>query len=137
MRQLEDRNLHSYPSVDAATERMIAANRHLSPELARHLTVEGVRPAPGESGVTWKFDNYTHAGSPYEFNMEDARDIWNQIRSPILIVWGEESWGQRFKSLDLSAFHDYRSVRVANAGHWVHHDQFDEFMSLVNGFLAE
>ncbi|OAI40437.1 hypothetical protein AYO38_01060 [bacterium SCGC AG-212-C10] len=137
MRQLEQRNLHTYASVDVATERMIEANSHLSPELARHLTIEGVKPAAGESGVTWKFDNYTHAGSPYEFNMEDARDLWNQIRCPILILWGEESWGRRFKSLDLSAFHNYRSERIADAGHWVHHDQFEEFMRLVNGFLAE
>jgi pimeloyl-ACP methyl ester carboxylesterase len=90
-----------------------------------------------KDGYTWKFDNYTHAGSPYEFNMEDARDLWNQIRCPILIIWGEESWGAREGSLDLSAFHDYRYEPVANAGHWVHHDQFEVFMGLVNGFLAE
>ena len=135
MRKLEARELHSYSSIEAATERMVAANRHLSPELARHLTVEGVRQEG--DGYTWKFDNFTHAGSPYEFNMEDARDLWNQIRCPILIIWGAESWGQRFKTLDLSAFHDYRSVMVQQAGHWVHHDQFDEFIGLVNGFLAE
>lgn len=133
MRKLEDRQLRSYASIDEATERMVEANRHLSPELARHLTVTGSRPAEG--GVTWKFDNFTHAGSPYEFNMEDARDLWNQIRCPMLIIWGEESWGARFKSLDLSAFHDYRSVKVEKAGHWVHHDQFDIFMGLVNDFL--
>jgi hypothetical protein len=70
---------------------MVEANRHLTPELAHHLTVEGVRPLDGR--YTWKFDNYTHAGSPYEFNMEDARDLWNQVRVPILIMFGEESWG--------------------------------------------
>jgi pimeloyl-ACP methyl ester carboxylesterase len=69
--------------------------------------------------------------------MEDARDLWNQIRSPILIIWGEESWGGRDGQVDLSAFHDCRSVRVPNAGHWVHHDQFETFISLVNEFLAD
>jgi len=39
--------------------------------------------------------------------------------------------------LDFSAFHDYRTARVERAGHWVHHDQFEEFMRLVEGFLAE
>jgi pimeloyl-ACP methyl ester carboxylesterase len=136
MRRLERRQLHAYPTLEAATERMVEANQHLTPELARHLTIEGVRRLDGD-GVTWKFDNYTHAGSPYEFNMEDARDIWNQIRCPILIIWGEESWGRRFDTLDLSAFHDYRAAKVTGAGHWVHHDRFDEFMRLVNEFLAE
>ena len=135
MRSLEARKLHVYPTLDAATERMMEANQHLTPELARHLTVEGARP--GDGGYTWKFDNFTHAGSPYEFNMEDARDLWNQIRSPILIIWGEESWGSRNVELDLSPFHDVRSVRVEDAGHWVHHDQFDTFIRLVKEFLAE
>jgi pimeloyl-ACP methyl ester carboxylesterase len=135
MRRLEGRELHTYASIDDATQRMIEANKHLSPELARHLTVTGARPAAG--GYTWKFDNYTHAGSPYEFNMEDARDLWNQIRCPILIIWGEESWGARQGALDLSAFHNYRYEPVANAGHWVHHDQFEVFMNHVNGFLSE
>lgn len=135
MRKLEGRQLHVYADIETATVRMIEANRHLTPQLATHLTEQGVRPAEG--GVTWKFDNFTHAGSPYEFNMEDARDLWNQIRCPILIIWGEESWGARDVKLDLSAFHDYRYERVPGAGHWVHHDQFDEFMALVNRFLAE
>jgi len=135
MRQLEQRKPRIYPSIDAALQRMKEANAHLTDELARHLTETGVRKVEG--GYTWKFDNYTHAGSPYEFNMEDARDLWNQIRAPILIIWGEESWGKRFKSLDLSAFHNYRVARVPNAGHWVHHDQFDTFIKLVTEFLAE
>jgi pimeloyl-ACP methyl ester carboxylesterase len=134
MRKLEQRQLHAYATIDDATQRMIEANRHLTPQLARHLTEEGVRPVDG--GYTWKFDNFTHAGSPYEFNMEDARDLWNQIRSPILIIWGEESWGGRDGQIDLSAFHNCRSARVPKAGHWVHHDQFETFISLVNEFLS-
>ena len=135
MKGLEGRRLHVYASIDEATQRMREANRHLTPELARHLTEQGVRKVEG--GYTWKFDNYTHAGSPYEFNMEDARDLWNQIRCPMLVIWGKESWGNRQGTVDLSAFHDIRSVEVANAGHWVHHDQFEVFMKHVNEFLGE
>ena len=135
MRQLEERHLRTYPDMDAATERMIDVNPHLTPELARHLTETGVRETEG--GYTWKFDNYTHAGSPYEFNMEDARDLWNQIRCPILIIWADEGWGRHIKELDVSPFHNVRDVQVKGAGHWVHHDQFETFMELVDGFLAE
>ncbi|MCK9517927.1 MAG: alpha/beta hydrolase [Dehalococcoidia bacterium] len=134
MRKLEQRQPRVYPNLDAATTRMVEANRHLTPELARHLTETGVREVEG--GYTWKFDNFTHAGSPYEFNMEDARDLWNQIRSPLLIIWGQESWGKRFPTLDLSAFHNYQTAKVEKAGHWVHHDQFDVFINLVREFLA-
>ena len=104
------------------------------PEFARHLAIEGVRAVDG--GYSWKFDNFTRAGSPYEFNMEDARDLWNQVRCPILILYGDESWGRRFSDgLDLSPFHDYRVERISNAGHWVHHDQFEVTMAHINAFL--
>ncbi len=134
MRELERRQPRAYATLEEATRRMMEANRHLSPGLAQHLTEHGVRRA--ESGYTWKFDNYTHAGSPYEFNMEDARDLWNQIRCPMLVIWGRESWGTRPGGPpDLSAFHDYRAVEVEGAGHWVHHDQFETFMEHVRAFL--
>jgi pimeloyl-ACP methyl ester carboxylesterase len=67
--------------------------------------------------------------------MEDARDLWNQVRCPILVIWGEESWGKRNFNLDLSPFHDVRSIKVEKAGHWVHHDQFETFMNHINEFL--
>ena len=99
MRRLDGRAPHTYPTIEDATQRMMEANRHLTPELARHMTETGVRQVA--DGFVWKFDNYTRAGSPYEFNMEDARDLWNQIRCPILMIWGEESWGAREGQLDL------------------------------------
>jgi pimeloyl-ACP methyl ester carboxylesterase len=134
MRSLENREPRRYASVEEATERMVAANSHLTPELARHLTVEGTRET--ELGLAWKFDNFTRAGSPYEFNMEDARDLWNQIRCPILILWGEESWGRRNYDLDTSPFHSVEAVMIPAAGHWVQHDQFEVFIDHVNRFLS-
>jgi pimeloyl-ACP methyl ester carboxylesterase len=135
MRELEQRQPRVYETLEAAEERMREANGHLTPELARELTEHGVRAVEG--GFAWKYDNFTRSGSPYEFNMEDARDLWNQVRCPILIIFGEESFGKRMDTVDLSAFHDYRSVRVEKAGHWVHHDQFETFMGHVDRFLAE
>jgi pimeloyl-ACP methyl ester carboxylesterase len=68
--------------------------------------------------------------------MEDARDLWNQVRCPILVISGKDSWGKRGFEIDFSAFHDYRHYQVEDAGHWVHHDQFEAFIGLVNEFLA-
>lgn len=135
MRKLEGREPRAYPDLETATDRMLEANRHLSRDLAHHLTEHGVNAAPG-GGVTWKFDNYTRAGSPYEFNTGDARDLWNQIRCPIFIIYGADGWGRRDDfELDLSPFHDVRAEEVQDAGHWVHHDQFDIFIALVQDFL--
>jgi pimeloyl-ACP methyl ester carboxylesterase len=135
MQAMERRQPRVYPGIEDAVQRMKEGNPHLPPELAHHLAVEGVRKVDG--GYVWKFDNYTHAGSPYEFNMEDARDLWNQIRCPILVVYGDESWGRRFpKGFDLSPFHDVRAVEVKGAGHWVHHDETDVLMRHIDEFLA-
>ena len=76
--------------------------------------------------------------SPYEFNIEDARDIWNQIRCPVLLVRGDESWaGDPEEDGRASAFHDYRSVLIDDAGHWVHHDQLERFLAVTREFLLE
>ena len=135
MRELAGREARVYATFEDAVTRMREANAHLSPELAHHLTVHGVREVEG--GYVWKFDNHVRSHSPYEFNMEDARDIWNQIRAPLLFLQGAESWGARDAGADYSAFHDYRTETVEGAGHWVHHDRFERFLELVVGFLAE
>ncbi len=134
MRDLAGREPRVYATFEDAERRMREANSHLSHDLAHHLTVHGVREVEG--GYVWKFDNHVRSRSPYEFNMEDARDIWNQIRAPILFIQGEESWGKQ-SPVDFSAFHNYRTVTVEEAGHWVHHDRFERFLELVEGFLVE
>ena len=137
MRQFERRKPRRYPSIDAAVARMEEENPHLSTELARHLTTHGARQND-DGTYTWKFDNYVRIHSPYQFNIEDARDIWNQIRCPVLLVRGDESWaGDPEKDGRASAFHDYCSVTIKDAGHWVHHDRLDEFLRVSKEFLAQ
>ena len=135
MRDFERRTPRRYPTLEAATKRMQEENPHLTPEMARHLTVHGAKK--NEDGTyTWKFDNYVRMHSPYEFNIQDARDIWNKVRCPVLLVRGEESWaGDPEKDGRASAFHDYRSVVIPNAGHWVHHDQLERFLAVTRDFL--
>lgn len=137
LRGFEERTPHHYATLADAVRRMEEANPHLTPELAEHLTRHGVRRHE-DGSYTWKFDNYVRLHSPYEFNMEDARELWNQIRCPVLLIRGDESWArdpqQEGKT---SAFHTYRSVVVHGAGHWVHHDQLEAFLTHLRVFLAE
>ncbi len=136
-RDLEQRTPRRYPSIEAATARMQEANPHLTPEMARHLTIHGTR-RNDDGTYSWKFDNYERAHSPYEFNIGDAREIWNQIRCPVLLVRGDESHARDpEEDGTASAFHNYRSVLIREAGHWVHHDQLDAFMAELLPFLRE
>ena len=138
MREFEKRTPRRYESIDAAVARMAKENPHLSSEMARHLTVHGSKQND-DGTYSWKFDNYVRGHSPYEFNIEDARDLWNQVRCPVLLIRGEESWaGDPEDEADgrASAFHDYQSIEIKEAGHWVHHDQLDEFLRVTKEFLA-
>jgi pimeloyl-ACP methyl ester carboxylesterase len=134
-RGLAGRLPRRYASIEDAFRRMQEANPHLTPEMARHLTLHGTRRHE-DGSYTWKFDNYVRLHSPYEFNSEDAREIWNQIRQPVLLVRGDESWAtDPEQDGRASAFHNYCSVQIGNAGHWVHHDQLYAFLDVLRGFL--
>ena len=137
MQEFDERNPRHYPSLDDATKRMREENPHLTAEMARHLTLHGMRPND-DGTLSWKFDNYVRLHSPYEFNIAEAREIWNQIRCPTLLIRGSESWASDpEQDGKATAFHNYRSVLVKDAGHWVHHDQLDVFMKVLWDFLRE
>lgn len=136
MWELEERRPRHYGSFEEAAERMREANRHLPPELALHLTKHGVKRLD-DGSYAWKFDNFTRMRSPYEWNNEDARTLWNAIKVPVLLVRGSESWHQDpNRDGRASAFHNMRSVVVKGAGHWVHHDEFEKFVEVTREFLA-
>ncbi len=126
-----------YASLEEAYERMHAANKHLSAERARHLTLHGSNQ--NEDGTySWKFDNYTHASTPYDMPIEDTKELWSNIDCPVLIISGSESWAKHGRQEELVAqFKDATSVVIQGAGHWVHHDQPDEFLGLTREFLQD
>jgi len=137
MREMERRQPRRYATLEAATKRMMEANPHLTAEMARHLTSHGTKR--NEDGtLSWKFDNYVRIRSPYEFNVEDAKDIWAQITAPALLIKGAESWAlDPDKSGRADVIRDHRTVIIEKAGHWVHHDQLQRFLDTVEDFLAE
>ncbi len=137
MQEFDTRKPRRYTSLDDATKRMLEENPHLTAEMARHLTKHGMRK--NDDGTSsWKFDNYVRLHSPYEFNIAEAREIWNQIRCPTLLIRGSESWASDpEQDGKATAFHNYKNVLIKDAGHWVHHDQLDAFMAVLWDFLRE
>ena len=135
MQTYAGRHARHYPSLETAVQRMQEANKHLSAAQAYHLTVHGTYR--NEDGTyTWKFDNYVRAHSPYEFNMEEARSIWERITCPTLLLRGTESWAtDPRRDGRASAFQCVHCIDIARAGHWVHHDQLAEFLQVVRHFF--
>ncbi|MDZ7684860.1 MAG: alpha/beta hydrolase [Gammaproteobacteria bacterium] len=125
-----------YASLEEAYERMQEANKHLSAEQARHLTIHGANQ--NEDGTySWKFDNYTHVMAPFDMSRDQQQELWQRIDAPVLLISGKESWMGNRDQDPTSYFKNARHVAFEDAGHWVHHDQLEEFLSLVRDFFAE
>ncbi len=134
-REMAGRIPRRYPSVEEAFGRMQTANPHLTPELAKFLTIHGSNQ--NEDGTySWKFDNHTRAGTPYDIPDQDMIALWKQITCPVLIINSKDGYPHRIGQDDtLKHFQDIQLIDVDNAGHWTHHDQLEEVMSAMRSYL--
>ncbi len=136
-RQLAGRVPRKYENASDAFQRMQKSNPHLSEERARHLTIHGSNR--NEDGTySWKFDNYTHSRNPFGMDYEDMVQLWEKIDCPTLLLNAKQGYGHRTgQGGTLKHFKQGQIIDVDNAGHWLHHDQFDEYLGICQQFLAE
>jgi pimeloyl-ACP methyl ester carboxylesterase len=134
-RGLAGRQSRRYASIEDAFKRMQEENKHLSPEQARHLTQHGV--SQNEDGsYSWKFDNYVRAWPPYDMTQAEMEWLWQQISCPTLLVYGKESWASNpEKDGRAKNFQNAKVVSFEGAGHWVHHDRLDDFLTETVKFI--
>lgn len=126
-----------YPTIEAAYARMKEENAYLTDEQARHLTIHGINR--NEDGTwSWKFDNYLNVWPPVEPPQADIERLWNAITCPVLLFYGKDSWASSPAGDGrMRHFRTAEIVEYENAGHWLHHDQFDRFMQDARRFLAD
>lgn len=136
LRDLSGRAPRRYAGIEEALARMREENPSLSPEQARHLTVHGVNQ--NEDGTfSWKFDNYVRALAPYTLAIEDVHALWRRITCPVMLVHGTASWaGDPSKDGRADFLRDVRVEMIEGAGHWVHHDRFEQVRDLIADFLG-
>lgn len=135
-RKAAGRSPRKYATRRDAYERMKEENSFLTDDQARHLTIHGTNR--NEDGTwSWKFDNYVNVWSVADIPTGDVIDLWQAITCPILMLWGKNSFAQS-PSTDgrIEHFPSARLIEYEDAGHWLHHDQFDRFMAYVKAFLA-
>ena len=127
-RSASARLVKRYPSIDAALARMQEENSYLTDDQARHLTIHGV--SRNEDGTwSWKFDNYLNIWSAFNLPEADMHTLWAAITCPTLLLYGANSWASNpEKDGRMAHFQDARCIEFENAGHWLHHDQYDRFM---------
>ncbi|MBN04837.1 alpha/beta hydrolase [Ponticaulis sp.] len=129
------RTPRKYASLDEAYQRMKEENGYLSAEQAKHLTIHGI--SQNEDGsYSWKFDNYFRVWPPFDIPMEELHKLWGAITCPTLLLYGADSWASNPAEDGRSEYFKNAEVKLyENAGHWLHHDQFDRFMSDVRAFI--
>ena len=126
-----------YESLDAAFERMRESNPDLSRDHAEHLTIHAsYRNEDGS--YAWKFDPYTYGWPPAGLSFAETILIWEQIQCPTLLLNATRGLEHRTGQDDtLQYFENAQLVEVGDAGHWLHHDQFDLFIEKLQQFLAD
>lgn len=134
-RKAAGRTPRRYDSLRAAYARMKEENSFLTVEQARHLTIHGA--SRNEDGTwSWKFDNYLNVWPPTDIPYEDQEVLWQAITCPVLLCYGADSWASNpEKDGRLVHFQDARVIEYENAGHWLHHDQFESFTRDAKAFL--
>ena len=124
-----------YPTLDDAYSRMKAENTYLTDEQARHLTIHGINR--NEDGSwSWKFDNHLNVWPFVDMPQAEIEALWRAITCPTLLMYGANSWASNpEKDGRMAHFNTARVVEYENAGHWLHHDQFERFMTDVRAFI--
>ena len=125
-----------YASLEDAYARMKGENPYLTDVQARHLTTHGINR--NEDGTfSWKFDPHLNVdGAPYDIALEQRNDLWRGITCPTLLLNGADSWAGNPEKNGLAAhFRNAEVIEFENAGHWLHHDQFERFIATLKDFL--
>ena len=135
-RKAASRQPRRYESFEAALLRMRDENSYLTEAQAQHLTLHAVMR--NEDGTfSWKFDPHVHVWPPDDLSPEDVHQLWSQITCPTRLIYGNDSWASNpEKDGRMKDFGDNVSLTSYDrAGHWVHHDRFDDFVKELKAFL--
>ena len=128
------RTPRKYATIADALTRMRGENTYLTAEQAEHLTIHGANR--NEDGTfSWKFDPHLN-NWPVETGHEELQSVWEAIACPTLLLYGADSWASNpEKDGRIRYFSTAEVIEFENAGHWLHHDQFDRFIATLREFL--
>jgi pimeloyl-ACP methyl ester carboxylesterase len=135
-RAVSDRAPRVMSDLDEAKGRMQAAFTHLPDDLIHHLTATGIKEN-ADGTVSWAYDPAGMGRSPSDISHDDFVQLWREITCPTWLVYGATSWASNpEKDGRLAPFQNATVSVIKEAGHWLHHDQFEDFMGQLEGFLG-
>jgi pimeloyl-ACP methyl ester carboxylesterase len=140
----QPQRLADYDSLDAVAARLRKTNPRLAPARAQWLASQWAAPAP--SG-RWQLraDPAHKRVNPVLYRVDEALAHWQAIRAPLLWVEGAHTdlsqwWGPRYSHAEfeqrLAVVAQVERVRLAEAGHMLHHDRPEALADALARFLA-
>jgi pimeloyl-ACP methyl ester carboxylesterase len=125
-----------YGCVAEAAARLRLANPRLSPLKAQELTVHGVKEN-ADGSYSWKYDEHVRLDPPADLTGTQQQILWGRITCPTLLAYGRLSWASNPAIDGRAGFFKNSTVTLFDAaGHWMHHDCLDQFVSECRRFLS-
>ena len=83
------------------------------------------------------FDSLKQHWDSIDLSQDSIHELWGNISCPTQLHYGADSWASNpEKDGRMKYFGDNVSVKeFQNAGHWLHHDQFELFAETPREFL--
>lgn len=123
--------------LDEALARMTKAHDYLRADQLAHLARTGVK-TNGDGAVSWAYDPAMLGRSPSDIPYGDFKALLAAIECPVWLAYGEKSLASNPEQDGRAAYLKKARVKeYAGAGHWLHHDSFDEFIADLSSFLAQ
>ena len=135
LRSFETQEPRVYPDLESAAARMKEANRRLPDEMLPALAQHASRAVEG--GFIWKYDHWVNARTSMEVRRSELPAFWEAIECPVLLFTGSESHSRRRQHPSPERhFRNSRTVEIAGAGHWIHHDQPEVLLRELRPFFS-
>jgi pimeloyl-ACP methyl ester carboxylesterase len=130
-----------YASLEEVEARLRQNNPRLTPERARFLAPHWAKQTT-DGTVVLRSDPAHKMVNPVLYRLEEALACWQRISAPVLWVWGDGRWLNKWLRSDASdleqrraAFRNLTEHTIADAGHMMHQDQPDELARVLEAFL--
>lgn len=126
-----------FNSVEEAVARVMELPLNFPARIVETITRQGLRQLDN-GNYQWKYDPMMDLRIRFDIPRTDRDRFCREIRCPTLLFHGQNSWAKHPQESGVTAhLADVRVESYANAGHWVHHDQFDRFIAATRHFLGE